>query len=165
MALLTLSHRLKAELSAAAATITPPPAPACSASFLSPSTKHPAIHNCPVWTSLSRITPLNDAVCLEWLLGQSKTEFKGCWELLFVSHRGHADGGQGDWLNGNQGRHVNELSSTYLSCLPEKKPSRTKMHWLSWGMQIRFMQGCTSRKRSSFQLSRKNLGEIYQEGL
>ena len=50
-------------------------------------------------------------------LGSHK-KFKSTWKLLFISHRGQATGGHGDWLEQDPWRHVNELSSTYLSRLP-----------------------------------------------
>jgi len=49
---------------------------------------------------------------------QLQMKFKSTWELLFISHHGQAAGGHGDWLEQESGRHVNELNSTYLSCLP-----------------------------------------------
>lgn len=52
----------------------------------------------------------------------------GCWSRTAtqsqagfeaaVSHRGQAAGGHGGWLEQGPGRHVNELSSAHLSCLP-----------------------------------------------
>lgn len=51
-------------------------------------------------------------------MAQSPTKFKSTWELLFISHRGQAAGGHGDWLERESGRHVNELNSTYSSSPP-----------------------------------------------
>jgi len=48
----------------------------------------------------------------------SQSKFKSIWKLLFISHRDQAAGGHGGWLEQESGKHVNELSSTYLSCPP-----------------------------------------------
>lgn len=72
--------------------------------------------------SLNRIKPLNDGEWLKWLLEQNTfavtDKFKNTWERQLNSHHGQAAGGHGDWLEQESGRHVNELNSSYLSCLP-----------------------------------------------